>query len=157
MLIYNTLPQYRDNLDEPLSNGRLAIYNSAGTTLIPIYYDQGKQSIAPNPFPLSDQEKEMLDLYRGLDEEEFASLTEDEAKIYEDLENRYLSPEQEANIRDLRNAALEEQADYKRYSEAMHAPTIVDVPPGKVFTNDNQGILGKAYDIGSYPLRHPLS
>ena len=57
MLIYNTLPQYRDNLDEPLTNGRLAIYNSTGTTLLTIYYDQGKQSIAPNPFPLSDQGK----------------------------------------------------------------------------------------------------
>lgn len=57
MLIYNTLPQYRDNLDEPLTNGRLAVYNSAGTTLIPIYYDQAKLSIAPNPFPLSDQGK----------------------------------------------------------------------------------------------------
>lgn len=105
---------------------------------------------------LTEKEKEMLDLYRGLDEEEFASLTEEEAKIYEDLENRYLTPEQEANIQALRNAALKEQADYKRYYESMHAPTIPDVLPGKVYTNDNQGYLGKTYDAFSYPLRLAL-
>ena len=54
MLFYSTLPQFRDNLDKPLTNGRLAVYNKAGTTLIPIYYDSYKLSIAPNPFPLDD-------------------------------------------------------------------------------------------------------
>ena len=83
---------------------------------------------------LTEKEKEMLELYRGLDEAEFEALTEEEAKIYEDLENRYLTPEEQTNIQTLRNEALKEQADYQNLSKAVNE----DILPGEVFTNNFQ-------------------
>lgn len=108
---------------------------------------------------LTEKEKELLELYRVLDEAGVEALTEEEAKIYKDLEDRYLTPEEQTNIQTIRESALKEQADYQNLSKAVdndwyHLGS--DALLGKVFTDDNQGVLGKVYDAGSYPLRLAL-
>lgn len=83
MLFYSTLPQFRDSLDKPLTNGRLAVYNKAGTTLQTIYYDSYKSSIAPNPFPLDDFGK----LTSNFEIFEDASIISQKLIGYDELDN----------------------------------------------------------------------
>ena len=90
MLFFSTLPQFRDSLDNPLTNGRLAVYNKAGTTLIPIYYDSYKLSIAPNPFPLSDQGKPIsnFEIFEdaSIISQKYIGYDEYDNPIYEDVD-----------------------------------------------------------------------
>ena len=83
MLFFSTLPQFRDEFDKPLTNGRLAVYNKAGTTLIPIYYDSYKLSIAPNPFPLTDHGKPISNFETFED----ASIISQKIIGYDELDN----------------------------------------------------------------------
>lgn len=76
-----------------------------------------------------------------------------------DITELTLTPEEQANIRNLRESALKEQADYQNLSKAVdndwyHLGS--DAFLGKWVPNDNQGFWGKAYDAGSYPLRLAL-
>lgn len=70
-----------------------------------------------------------------------------------------ISPEEQSKIKTLRNEALKEQEDYKRLDKAVgndwyHLGS--DAFLGEWVPNDNQGFWGKAYDVGSYPLRLAL-
>ena len=75
------------------------------------------------------------------------------------IEDEELSPEEQSKIQSLREEALKEQADYKNLSKAVdndwyHLGS--DAFLGEWVPDKNQGFWGKAYDVGSYPLKLSL-
>jgi hypothetical protein len=68
-------------------------------------------------------------------------------------------PEEQSKNQSLREEALKEQEDYKRLDKAVgndwyHLGS--DAFLGEWVPDKNQGFWGKAYDVGSYPLRLAL-